>query len=199
MRRVGIVLLVVVIGALIWATLPHWLPTSIALGPCGKDWTSPTSYQPRVSPTRTVGFQVGEVDGKVCYGSPSARGREIFGSLVPWGELWRTGANEPTRLFVNGQMRLAGIDLPSGRYSLYTIPGGDSWQVFVSGSTFHWGNQITGDVRAQEVGNADLPSTVTDDFVEQMTFGWEPTDDTSGLLTLEWERTRLEIPIAAGR
>ncbi len=184
------------IGVLIWATIPYWLPTSIALGQCGKDWTSPTSYQPRASPTRTVEFRVGEVNGKVCYGSPYARGREVFGGLVGWNELWRTGANEPTRLFVDGEVEVAGILLPAGRYSLYTIPGPKSWQLFVSDSTFHWGNQISSSVRAAEIGSARLESSTTAEHVEQMTMNWETADDGSGRLTLEWERTRIEIPLA---
>ena len=196
MRRVGVVLLLAAFGVLIWATIPYWLPTSIALGPCGKDWTSPTSYLPRASPTRSVEFRVGEVEGRVCYGSPSARGREVFGGLVRWSELWRTGANEPTRLFVDGEVEVAGVSLPAGRYSLYTIPGPESWQLFISTSTFHWGNQITSSVRAAEVGSARLQPSPTGDHTEQMKMGWEPVDAGSGRLTLEWEHTRIEIPLA---
>ena len=196
MKKAANALLLVAIGALTWATIPYWLPTSIALGPCGKDWTSPTSYQPRASPMRSVEFRIGEVNGKVCYGSPSARGREVFGGLVPWNELWRTGANEPTRLFVDGEVEVAGIVLPAGRYSLYTIPGPESWQLFVSTSTFHWGNEINSSVRADEMGSARLEPSTTAEHVEQMTMSWEPAGDASGRLTLEWERTRIEIPLS---
>ena len=109
MKRIPLVVAASVGVFLVWAILPYWMPTSIALGPCGRDWTSPTSYGPKASPMREVEFSVGESNGKLCYGSPGVRGRKIFGVLVPWGELWRTGANEPTRLFVNGPVTVAGI------------------------------------------------------------------------------------------
>lgn len=179
----------------VWAALPYWLPPTIALGPCGKDWTSPSSFMPRASPMRSARLSVGEASGKLCYGSPSARGRPVFGALVPWGELWRTGANEPTRLFLDGPLVVAGIALEAGRYSIYTIPGPDSWQLFISRSTFHWGNQISPEVRALEVGETDLPSVPTE-HVEEMTFGWSGSGE-SGTLALEWETTRLEIPVVS--
>lgn len=182
---------------LIWALVPYLLPTKIALGPCGRDWTSPTSYRPKASPMRSARFEVGDVDGKVCYGSPAVRGRTVFGELVPYGELWRTGANEPTRLFVDGAIVLAGIELPAGRYSLYTAPGPETWQLFVSRSTFHWGNEITPDVRSREVGSAIIESRDAVGFVEQLTIEWESGPEGSGVLTLEWEETRLEIPLAS--
>lgn len=195
MKRIVQVVAAAIFVFLVWAVAPYWMPTTIALGPCGRDWTSPTSYGPKASPMRQVTFRVGDTDGKLCYGSPAVRGRDVFGELVPWGELWRTGANEPTRLFVNGAIALAGIELEAGRYSIYTIPDAESWQLFVSRSTFHWGNLISDDVRHREVGTADLPSTSAPTFVEQMTFQWEPHGATGGLLALEWEDTRLEIPV----
>jgi len=197
MRRIPLVVVAAFVVFLVWAVIPYWMPTSIALGPCGRDWTSPTSYGPKASPMREVTFGVGDTEAKVCYGSPSVRGREVFGVLVPWGELWRMGANEPTRLFVNGPIEIAGIPLDAGRYSLYTVPNADHWQIFVSRSTFHWGNLISEDVRAREVGNADVRPSSTPEFVEQMTLGWEADSSDSGLLTLEWEETRVEIPVAS--
>lgn len=178
----------------VWAALPHVLPTRIALGPCGKDWTSPTSFLPRASPTRSATVAVGPARVKVCYGSPSARGRKIFGGLVPWGELWRLGANEPTRLFVSAPVDLAGIRLPAGRYSLYAIPRPDEWEIFVSRSTFHWGNDIGPAVRAREVGSLVRPSSKTASFVEQLRIDPEETEEGTGL-AIEWERTRVTLPL----
>jgi Protein of unknown function (DUF2911) len=182
-----------------WAALPYLLPTAIALGPCGKDWTSPTSWKPRVSPTESLTFAAGDVGAKVCYGSPSVRGRLIFGGLVPFGELWRLGANEPTRLFTDGPLDVAGIALPSGRYSLYAIPEPDEWQLFVTRSTFHWGNEIGPAVRARELGSATLPTRAIDEAVESMRFVWEPSGESGGVLAVEWAGTRVEVPVRARR
>ena len=191
---------VLVALALAMAVQPYLLPPTVALGPCGRDWTSPSSYLPRSSPTESTRWSVAGVDAKVCYGSPGARGREVFGKLVAWGELWRTGANEPTRIFTNGPLRVAGIDIGPGRYSVYTIPGPDAWQVFVTASTFHWGNAISAAVRDREIGSATLtPGLVEGDPVESLTLNWQATTDDEGALVLEWETTRLEIPIEAGR
>ena len=191
MKRLGCLFAVLLGLFVLWAGLSYWLSPRVALGPCGKDWTSPTSFAPRASPTRSVRFVVGETEGKLCYGSPSARGREVFGGLVPWGELWRTGANEPTRLFLDGPATVAGIPLEAGRYSVYTIPGPETWQLFVSTSTFHWGNQISEIVRELEVGGAELQVSTTGGHVEELTFSRD-----GDALVLEWEATRVEIPLA---
>ena len=188
----------VVLVAVVAAAVPYLLPTRIALGPCGRDWTSPSSYFPRSSPTRSVSFDLGAGAGKVCYGSPSARGREVFGSLVPWGELWRVGANEPTRLFVDRPVSFAGVSLPAGRYSIYARPRSDVWQIFLSASTFHWGNSISPAVRARELGNVEVPVSATREMAEQLTFEWESTGPARGKLVVEWERSRVEIPVSEG-
>ena len=200
-RLIGVCTLGVVVLA--WAMTPYLLPTSIALGPCGRDWTSPSSYAPRASPTESLRFEVGEVSAKLCYGSPSVRGRDIFGGLVPFGELWRTGANEPTRLFTDGPLSIAGIDLPAGRYSLYTEPGPEAWRLYLSSSTFHWGNDIGEAVRAAEVGGTDVPAVhfepPVEPPVEALRFVWKANDSDSGRLALEWDRTRVLIPVEVGR
>ncbi|HXI19643.1 MAG TPA: DUF2911 domain-containing protein [Gemmatimonadales bacterium] len=167
------------------------LPPGVALGPCLKDWTSPTSYQRRASPLATVRGTVGPARVEVCYGRPSARGRTVFGKLVPYDSLWRAGANEPTRLYTDQTITLAGITLQPGRYSLYAIPRPDSWTVFVSRSVLHWGNDISPGVRAQEVGSARVPVEPLETPVETLTVTLQR--DT---LAFAWERTRVTLPIA---
>lgn len=199
MKRLAIVLGIALVAIVAWAAMPYVLPTGVALGPCGKDWTSPTSFKPRLSPTESVDIEAGEVGARLCYGSPSVRGREIFGGLVPFGELWRSGANEPTRLFTDGPLSIAGITVPAGRYSLYTIPGAREWQLFISRSTFHWGNDIGEGVRSQEMGAATLTAFTLDTPVESLRFLWEPATGPAGVLVLEWDRTRVEVPVEALR
>ncbi len=179
-------------GALL--ALP-WLPVSVAVGPCLRDWTSPSSYARRVSPLATVDFAVGGDPVRVCYGRPSARGRQVFDSLVPFGALWRTGANEPTRLFTRGPIRIGEIELAPGRYSLYTEPGPGAWRVFVSRSTFHWGNAIDAGVRAREVGSLTVPVEELPVPVETFTIRPEPAAGDTVRLVLEWEQTRVALPI----
>jgi hypothetical protein len=191
--------LAIVLLGLFVATGISLLPPSLVLGPCLRDFTSPSSYLPRLSPLASVSVHVGPPSREVrlCYGRPSARRRAVFGGLVPFDSLWRMGANEPTRLYVSGPVRLAGLALPAGRYSLYAIPHRDRWEIFASRSTLHWGNDISPAVRAREIGSISAPAESLAAPVETLTV----IADTSGTvpaLRLEWERTRVSLPLSAG-
>jgi len=76
---------------------------------------------------------------KIVYGSPRKRGREIFGALVPYSEVWRTGANEATEITTTGDLVFGGHRLPAGTYSLYTIPYPDRWTIIVNRALGQWG------------------------------------------------------------
>ncbi len=80
---------------------------------------------------------------KLCYSRPSARGRRVFGDLVPYDTLWRTGANEATVLHTSRSASVAGVEVGTGKYSIYTVPGRDEWSLVINGTTGQWG--LTGD------------------------------------------------------
>lgn len=151
----------------------------------------------RASPYDSAMVTLGGAEAKICYGRPSARGRTIFGGLVPYGELWRTGANEPTILHLPVAAEIAGIAAEPGSYSLYTVPGETEWTVIVNRSTSQWGEEsgYTEEVRAREVGRATVPSEQTDTPVEQFTIRAEPAGEETANLVLEWVDTRVLIPI----
>jgi hypothetical protein len=172
------------------------VPVSVALGPCLRDLTSPSSYGTRASPLARVDARVGDGSVRVCYGRPSMHGRAIFGQLVPFDSLWRTGANEPTRLYTNRPIRLAGIPLAPGRYSLYSIPRPERWEVFVSRSILHWGNDLSRGVRAAEVGRTEVPAERLAVPVETLTIGTRPNGN-GAVLYLDWETTRISLPLEA--
>ena len=188
----GVILLLAGTCALSGVSL---LPASWWLGSCLKDWTSPSSYRSRSSPLGQVRFAVGRSQVRICYGRPSARGRAVFGQLVPYDSLWRTGANEPTRLYATGPIRLGDLALPAGRYSIYSIPRAESWTLYLSRSTTHWGNAITPAVRAQEVGRITVPVEPLADPVETLTIHPEVAGD-SALVRVDWESTRVTLPFA---
>jgi hypothetical protein len=150
----------------------------------------------RSSPYDSATIAVGDGAAKVCYGRPSLRGREMIGGeAVPYGRLWRTGANEPTIIHLNVPARIAGMDVEPGSYALYTIPQpGLEWTLIVNRSTSQWGHEsrYSADVEAQEVGRASVPAETLDDTVEQLTI--RPADRGEGLY-LEWQNTRVLIPI----
>jgi hypothetical protein len=122
----------------------------------------------------------------------------IGGRDVPFGKLWRTGANEPTMIHTTGPIVLAGIELDKGSYSLYTRPGEDQWVVIVNRSITQWGHIASYDykVRKQEVGQVALQRERPERHVETMTFRTEVGSDDSVILVLEWEESLIRIPVA---
>jgi hypothetical protein len=153
----------------------------------------------RPSPYDSVAASVGEARVKICYGRPSARERTMIGGEdVPFGQLWRTGANEPTTLHVTAPVEVAGIPLEPGAYSLYTRPGETTWEVFLNTSVDRWGVPSNEEVRSHEIGSAELPRERPASHVETMTFTFEEASGDSASLILEWEHFRVTIPIRAG-
>jgi hypothetical protein len=150
----------------------------------------------RKSPLDSLSFNVGSSDVKVCYGRPSLRGRHMLGGNdVPYGKLWRTGANEPTMIHTSGPLVVAGIKVPAGSYSLYTVPNASEWEVIVNKSITQWGEEhnYTDAVKAQELGRGKVKPEALKNPVEVFTITSEP-----GFLVLEWETTRVKIPVKAG-
>jgi Protein of unknown function (DUF2911) len=156
----------------------------------------------RKSPLDSLSFKVGTADVKLCYGRPSARGRTMIGGdNVPFGKLWRTGANEPTMIHTTGPIVIAGVAVPAGTYSIYTIPDPKTWHVIVNRSITQWGEEhgYTDAVKAQDVAHGMAESSALATPVETMTFRTEAGAAGAVNLLLEWEKTRVTIPITAGK
>jgi len=154
----------------------------------------------RKSPLDSISFTVSKQPVKLCYGRPSSRGRVMLGGKnVPYGKLWRTGANEPTIFFAPVPLNIAGLQVPPGVYSLYTVPGPNEWEIIVNRSISQWGeeSQYTDEVKAQELGRAKVKSEKLSTPVETFTIRAEPAGSDAKALVLEWEKTRVRIPIAA--
>lgn len=174
---------------------PAWAPPAAADTAC---IVMGMSVQGRRSPLDSLTFLVDGSPVKVCYGRPAARGRTMIGgSAVPFGQVWRTGANEPTMIHTTVPITVAGLAVPAGTYSLYTVPGETQWEIIVNKSVSQWGHEryYTAEVRAQELGRATVPSGRTTEHVEQFTIRSEPRGKEASLM-LEWERTRVTIPVA---
>src|SRR5687768_5330098 len=157
--------------------------------------------QGRQSPIDSLTFTVAKQKVKICYGRPSARGRTMIGGKgVPYGKLWRTGANEPTVIFTPVALEIAGVKVAPGKYSLYTVPGKTEWEVIVNSSTSQWGheNSYTEEVRSKEVGRGKAPSEKLAAPVETFTITAEPASGDVQRLVLAWEKTRVAIPVKAG-
>lgn len=148
---------------------------------------------PAPSPHSTLKQRVGITDLEVIYSRPSMRGREIYGGLVPYGAVWRTGANQPTTLTLDTAATIGGKPVGAGTYALFTIPGGDEWTIILSNQTDIWG-AMGYDAAKDVVRFAVSPQPLAEE-VETFTIGIGDLRDESAKLFLDWEHTRVAIPI----
>jgi len=147
-----------------------------------------------LSPADSVRATLAGANLAVHYSRPSMRGRAIFGNVVPWNTVWRTGANEATVLETSADLVIAGTSLPAGKYSLWTVPSPDGWKLIVNNNTGQWGTQYDA---KHDFARLDMKVERLAQPVEQFTIAIEPqSDEQSGLLTLAWERTRASVPFA---
>jgi hypothetical protein len=134
------------------------------------------------------------LSGKVLsinYGRPSARGRKIVGSLVPYNQVWRTGANEVTTFKTESDIILDGVTVPKGTYSLFTLPSKKSWLLIINKETGQNGLVYHPrlDLARVKLQKRELPG-----YLEQFTISLDKRGSRSGVLRLEWEKTSLSIP-----
>ena len=148
---------------------------------------------PRIlSPRDTAAQTIGPAHLVVDYGRPSKRRREIFGGLVPYGAVWRTGANEATHLRTDRDLTIGTVRVPRGTYTLWTIPARDAWTLIINRQTGQWGTDYD---KTKDVGRTPMKVTTLTAPVEQFTIAIEPAPDGAGRLTMRWDTTQVSIPI----
>ncbi len=155
-----------------------------------------SSQLPRASPNASASFTVGVTDVTVTYGAPSVRGREVFGELEPYGEVWRTGANEATTITFSTDVEVEDQPLAAGTYALLTIPGEDEWTVIFNRDANQWGAynyNDSEDVLRVTVEPMEKP------FVEVMAFHFHDLEAEDGEhevdLVLRWADTAVAVEI----
>ena len=135
-------------------------------------------------------------DGKtitVDYSSPRMKGRKIFGELVPYGSVWRAGANEATTFVANTDVTVGGKAVPAGSYTIFTIPNEDKWTLVISKKTGEWGDPYPGET--DDFARVDMKISKLPSPVENFTIGFEQTGSAC-TMHLDWETTRASIVIA---
>lgn len=148
---------------------------------------------PRPSPKAMVMQQVGLTEVTIAYGRPAVRGREVWGSLVPLGQVWRTGANEATTISFSTEVTVAGTVLPAGTYGLFTIPGTDEWTVILNKGATQWGAyQYSSE---QDVVRFTVKPQAAE-FAEMMTFAIADVSNDGAVVHLHWERVRVSFPFS---
>lgn len=148
----------------------------------------------RASPPDSSSVALDGATAKICFSSPRMRGREIMGGLVPYGQPWRMGANEPTTLHLGAPARLGDLSLERGSYALYAVPGEEEWRIVANSAVDRWGIPIDEEIRRNDVGSVTVSPESTDEPVEALDIRLEPADD-GARLVVEWERTRLSVPL----
>lgn len=152
---------------------------------------------PQSSPKSTIKQEVGLTDVEINYSRPSARGRAVFGNLIPFGKVWRTGANENTTVSFSDDVIIDGKTLKKGKYSLYTIPKIESWEIIFYKTTDNWGNP-----EEWKEENVVLKATVKPETlnksVETFTIGISGLDNNFAFLEIYWENSyaalKFEVP-----
>ena len=150
-----------------------------------------TLAQPPGSPHETVKATVGGANISIEYGRPYIRGRKIMGGLVPYGRVWRTGADAATTLTTSKPLVIGGTTVPAGKITLYTLPAEDQWKLILNKQTGQWGTEYD---QAQDLGRVDLTKKTLTAPVDQLTIAIEPGAGNAGTLKISWESTELSIP-----
>lgn len=144
------------------------------------------------SPPATATTTFDGITATVNYAQPAKKGREIFGKLVPYGEVWRTGANEATTINFSGDVKIGGKSLKAGTYSLFTIPNKDKWTVIINSEAKQWG--AYGYKQDKDILRADASISNLKEHQERFTIGFEKADNGT-MLTMAWDMTKVSVAI----
>ena len=160
---------------------------------CGLLAQTPKVDFPAPSPACTLKQHVGLTDIEIVYSRPGVKGRPIFGGLVPYGQVWRTGANNATKITFSTPVKLNGAEIPAGTYALFTIPGETEWTIIINKGAAQWGafqyNETNDLVRVKAT-----PLKLAEP-VETFTIEINDIRDESATLNLTWEKTRVPVKL----
>ncbi len=131
---------------------------------------------------------------KTDYSSPRMKGRKIYGDLVPYGQVWRTGANEATTFVTSSDVMVGGKHVPAGSYTIFTIPNADKWTLIINKKTGEWG--IPYKYEGDELGRVDMKVSKLPSPVENFTISYEKSGN-GCTMNLDWETTRASVGITA--
>jgi hypothetical protein len=150
---------------------------------------------PAPSPTQTIkqDFAMGSIE--LTYSRPNAKGRKIYGELVPYNKLWRTGANAATKIIFTDPVELGGKKIDTGSYVLYTVPGVDSWEIILNKGLSNWG--IEGYKENEDVLRFKVEPTKSRGHVETLTMQFVNIKPESCELHIIWEKTTVSIPVTS--
>lgn len=132
----------------------------------------------------------------VDYGAPSVRGRKIMGDVVPYGKVWRTGANEATALTTETDLMVGGTRVAAGKYTLFTLPAENGWKLIINKQTGQWGTEYD---EKQDLARVDMKVAKTQSPVEQMQINFTPAQGGGATMHLMWENTDASVVVSPAK
>ena len=177
--------------------IPSFRPGLVAL--CGLCFAAgllaqspaPALTFPQASPNATVTQRVGLTDIQITYARPGAKGRKVFGGLLPYGHIWRTGANTATKISLSTPVKFNGTEVPAGTYELFTIPGATEWTVIIHKNMSQWGT-YSYDAK-NDVARIQAKPVALNYHVETLAIGINDLRDESATLIIAWEKTLVPV------
>lgn len=149
------------------------------------------AQQKPLSPPASVSATFGGKKVAISYSAPSKRDRVIIGGLVPFGKVWRTGANAATTLTTEADLTIGKLKLPKGTYTLFTLPEKKEWLLIVNKETGQWGTQYDA---SKDFGRTAMSVKAVKATVEMMKISLDKKNEKSGVLSLVWENTEVSVP-----
>jgi hypothetical protein len=150
------------------------------------------ALKPRPSPLEMVTMKYEDTYVKITYCRPHKRGRNIFGDLLPYGEVWRTGANDATEITLTGPVKLGGHQIKPGTYTLFSIPEKDHWTIILNSELGQWGAYNYNS--KLDVLRFDIPTSTTEEIYESFTIEFEQKAQSAELVMM-WDKTKVTIPL----
>ena len=170
------------------------MPKRLALLTCAIFALTLFASAQRPSPAASASCDLGGKTIKTDYSSPRVKGRKIFGGLVPFGEVWRTGANEATSFVTSADIVVGGKAVPAGSYTIFTVPNADKWTLIINKKTGEWG--IPYKYESDELARVDMKVSKLPSPMENFTIAYDKSG--SGCtLRMDWESTRASVDISA--
>jgi tetratricopeptide (TPR) repeat protein len=150
---------------------------------------------PKASPQGKIEQKIGVTDVKVEYYRPMKNNRAVFGEVVPFNEIWRTGANENTKFTCSDALVFGTDTLRAGTYALFTKPSASNWEIYFYTETSNWGLPETWDASKVAL-KTTVPTIALNDVVEVFTMNLDPVTNKMGQLSISWDKTRVTVPFA---
>ncbi len=157
---------------------------------------TPSAFAQKISPAGTAEVKLGDSKITIAYSRPYVKGRKIMGGLVPYGEVWRTGADDATALTTATDLEIGGAKVPAGNYTLYTLPSEGTWKLIINKETGQWGTVYH---ESKDLVRVDMTKAHLSNPVEEFTISFVKKGPETAELILEWENTKLSVPVRVTR